>query len=120
MSLTRASNWSSAVTTALSSQSALPGTAVAEHWLNSELVLLAPTLTEAARAQLAAAGVGAEIYYPLPLHMQQCFAYLGHKPEDFPESLRASLESLALPIYPELEQSQLQDVVDTIAACLNK
>jgi dTDP-4-amino-4,6-dideoxygalactose transaminase len=60
--------------------------------------------------------VGVEIYYPLPLHMQQCFEYLGHRPEDFPESLRASQESLALPIYPELEESQLQYVVDTIAA----
>ncbi|HUQ12067.1 MAG TPA: DegT/DnrJ/EryC1/StrS family aminotransferase [Steroidobacteraceae bacterium] len=68
------------------------------------------------RADLGAAGVGAEIYYPLPLHMQRCFAYLGHQPEDFPESLRASQESLALPIYPELEQSQLRYVVDTIAA----
>src|SRR5688572_6883880 len=68
------------------------------------------------RAHLAKAEVGAEIYYPLPLHMQQCFAYLGHEPGDFPESLRASRESLALPIYPELEQSQLQYVVDTIAA----
>jgi dTDP-4-amino-4,6-dideoxygalactose transaminase len=67
------------------------------------------------RAHLAKAEVGAEIYYPLPLHMQQCFAYLGHKPEDFPESLRASHESLALPIYPELEQSQLQFVVDMVA-----
>jgi dTDP-4-amino-4,6-dideoxygalactose transaminase len=66
------------------------------------------------RAQLAAQGVGAEIYYPLPLHMQQCFAYLGHKPEDFPESLRASRETLALPIYPELAESQLQYVVDCI------
>jgi dTDP-4-amino-4,6-dideoxygalactose transaminase len=68
------------------------------------------------RAYLTSQGVGAEIYYPLPLHMQQCFAYLGHRPEDFPESLRASQESLALPIYPELEESQLQYVVDTIAA----
>jgi dTDP-4-amino-4,6-dideoxygalactose transaminase len=68
------------------------------------------------RAHLAANGVGAEIYYPLALHMQQCFAYLGHAPGDFPESLRATRETLALPIYPELEQSQLQYVVDTIAA----
>ena len=43
-----------------------------------------------ARAWLAEQGVGTEIYYPLPLHMQQCFAYLGHAPEDFPESVRAS------------------------------
>ena len=66
------------------------------------------------RAHLGTAGVGVEIYYPLPLHMQQCFEYLGHRPEDFPESLRASQESLALPIYPELEESQLQYVVDSV------
>ena len=71
------------------------------------------------RGHLGKCKVGAEIYYPLPLHMQQCFAYLGHKPADFPESLRASQESLALPIYPEIEQSQLQYVVDTIAAHFN-
>jgi dTDP-4-amino-4,6-dideoxygalactose transaminase len=68
------------------------------------------------RAHLGTAGVGVEIYYPLPLHMQQCFEYLGHRPEDFPESLRASQESLALPIYPELEESQLQYVVDSVRA----
>src|SRR6478752_1634169 len=68
------------------------------------------------RAWLGKHEVGAEIYYPLALHMQECFAYLGHRPEDFPESLRATKESLALPIYPELKQDQLQYVVDTIAA----
>jgi dTDP-4-amino-4,6-dideoxygalactose transaminase len=68
------------------------------------------------RAWLTKHEVGAEIYYPLALHMQECFTYLGHKPEDFPESLRATQESLALPIYPELAESQLQYVVDTIAA----
>ena len=67
------------------------------------------------RAWLGKHEVGAEIYYPLALHMQECFAYLGHRPEDFPESLRATKESLALPIYPELVQDQLQYVVDTIA-----
>ena len=67
------------------------------------------------RAHLGKCEVGAEIYYPLPLHMQQCFAYLGHRPEDFPESLRASRESLALPIYSELVPEQLQYVVDCIA-----
>jgi dTDP-4-amino-4,6-dideoxygalactose transaminase len=72
------------------------------------------------RTWLGQQGVGCEIYYPLPLHMQQCFAYLGHKPEDFPESLRASRETLALPIYPELAESQLQYVVDTIAALFQK
>ena len=71
---------------------------------------------DALRKHLGEQGIGAEIYYPLALHMQECFKYLGHEPEDFPESLKATKETLALPIYPELVESQLQYVVDTIAA----
>jgi dTDP-4-amino-4,6-dideoxygalactose transaminase len=67
------------------------------------------------RQHLMAAGVGTEIYYPVPLHLQKCFAYLGHASGEFPESERAAEESVALPIYPELDEIQLQYVVDAIA-----
>jgi dTDP-4-amino-4,6-dideoxygalactose transaminase len=67
------------------------------------------------RAHLAANGVGTEIYYPVPLHAQQCFAYLGHSPEDFPHAQQAAAEVLALPIYPELTVAQREHVVRQIA-----
>lgn len=66
------------------------------------------------REHLAKHHIGTEIYYPVPLHIQKCFADLGGKTGDCPESERAALETVALPVYPELVPQQLEYVVDVI------
>ena len=70
---------------------------------------------DALRESLQQKGVGTEIYYPLPLHLQPCFAYLGYKEGDFPVSERVAKTTLALPVYPELRRDDLEYVADQIS-----
>jgi dTDP-4-amino-4,6-dideoxygalactose transaminase len=69
---------------------------------------------DAVKAKLTEAGIGSGVYYPVPLHLQECFAYLGHKAGDFPESERACREVLALPVYPELSEEEVRYVAKTL------
>ena len=69
-------------------------------------------------AHLKKNNIGFEIYYPLPMHMQECFKYLGYKQGDFPESEKAAKEVLAIPVYPELTDAMKDFVVDTIVSFL--
>ena len=65
---------------------------------------------------LEANGVGCALHYPLPLHLQKCYAHLGHKAGDFPVTEKAARECLSLPIYPELTDAQIQRVATVIKA----
>jgi dTDP-4-amino-4,6-dideoxygalactose transaminase len=94
----------------------LPETTGGRHVFNQYVVRVPGR--DRVRAGLAARGVGTEVYYPVPMHLQECFASLGHAPGDFPESESAALETLALPIYPELADDQAAYVVQALAECL--
>jgi dTDP-4-amino-4,6-dideoxygalactose transaminase len=80
----------------------------------NQFVVRVPECRDALRAYLTVQGIGTDVYYPISLHLQECFEYLGYKPGDFPESERASRETLALPIYPELRPEQQEYVVAKI------
>ncbi len=88
---------------------------VASDHIFHQYVLRAPRRDELSR-HLAARGIGHGIYYPVPLHRQECFAYLGHGEGSLPESERAALETIALPIFSELREDEIGEVVGAIAA----
>lgn len=90
---------------------------VVNHHIYHQYVIRTPD-RDKVREKLTAAGIGCAVYYPIPLHLQECFASLGHSEGDFPESEKAARESLALPIYPELNSEQIREVAATLARIL--
>ncbi len=86
------------------------------HVYNQFVVRVPSDARDPLRAHLADRRVGSEIYYPIPLHLQACFAALGHGPGDFPEAEAAAAQTLALPMYPELTDEALRHVVESVAS----
>jgi len=84
------------------------------HVWNQYSVRIVGGKRDALRAFLQEKNIGSDVYYPLGLHQQECFAYLGYKPEDLPETLKAANEVLALPIFPELRPEEQEYVVASI------
>jgi dTDP-4-amino-4,6-dideoxygalactose transaminase len=100
----------------LDSHVAVPGDEPRGRHVWNQFVIRAPGgHRDALRKHLAASGVGTEIYYPVPLHLQQCFEYLGWQKGDLPQTELAAAETLALPIFPELTEAEQRTVVGRIA-----
>lgn len=86
---------------------------------NQYVIRVPASIRDPLREALTARRIGTEIYYPIPLHLQVCFASLGYKPGDFPHSEAAARETLALPIYPEITDEQQRFVVGSIRQFLD-
>lgn len=90
------------------------------HVYHQYVIRVSAADRDALRAHLAAQEIGTAVYYPLPLHLQPCFRYLGYREGDFPHAEAAARESLALPIYPELAPEQIAHVVATVAGYFSR
>ena len=99
----------------LTEQVSLPFERENVRHIYNQYVVRVPSRRDELRTFLTEAGIGTDIYYPVPLHLQECFEYVGYRNGDMPESERAAAETLALPIFPELLPEQQEYVVAKVA-----
>ncbi|MBI2423806.1 MAG: DegT/DnrJ/EryC1/StrS family aminotransferase [Candidatus Hydrogenedentes bacterium] len=85
-----------------------------EYHIYNQYVIAVPERRDDLREYLTAAQIGSEVYYPVPFHVQPCFAYLGYKAGDFPNSEYAAAHTIALPVYPEMSTPMQDYVIDTL------
>jgi dTDP-4-amino-4,6-dideoxygalactose transaminase len=96
-----------------------PPASPARHIYNQYIIRVPSALRDALREQLTRDRIGTEVYYPLPLHRQECFADLEYAQGSLPQSESAANETVALPIYPELSREQLEHVAHSIIQFLS-
>lgn len=91
---------------------ALPG----NDYIWNQYTLRAPGAgrRDALRSAFDARKIGTEIYYPVPMHVQECFQYCGYQPGDLPMALKLAGEALSIPIYPELTRAQQDEIIDVL------
>ena len=87
-----------------------------QHVFHLFVIRVQAAIRDALRDHLTASGVGNGVYYPVPLHLQECFRYLGFKAEDFPLTEAAAAETVAIPAFPEMTAEQQNHVVSSIAS----
>ncbi|MCE9619438.1 MAG: DegT/DnrJ/EryC1/StrS family aminotransferase [Planctomycetes bacterium] len=97
-----------------------PALAKGRHIYNQYVVRVPGSMRDKVRDELTARKIGTEIYYPLSLHMQECYKHLGYRVGSFPHSERAALETIALPIYGELSPAQRSHVAECLVEAVQK
>ena len=85
-----------------------------------QYVLRLPSTSAKLKDYLKDKGIDSRVYYPLPLHLQECFKYLGYKKGDFPESEKAATHTLAIPVYPDLTKEEMDYIVNSIKEFMQK